>query len=265
MMHLIAAFVRRDFLQEVSYRLSFAWQLLTLVFPLAVLWFLARMMETPPAMVATYGSGYFAFSLVGFAVAEMTWAAASSFAQRVRYDQVVGTLEAMMVASGDWNRMVLASGVYSLGFSLLRCAVLLIAASLFGGTFTLPALATCLPVLALVLVSYGALGVVSAAFTLVLKRGDPVAAFFGLTTFLLSGTLYPVAALPEGIRWTAQLLPGTHGIEACRRIAISGQDLASVSVELAVLAGFAIVLSVVAWLSLRWAVAYVRRNGLRVY
>lgn len=265
MIRLVAAFFRRDFLQDVSYRLAFAWQVMTLFFSVAILYFLARMMETPPPAVAAYGGGYFTFSLIGFAIAEMSWSAMSSFAQRVRQDQVVGTLEAMMASSPLWNKMVLASGSYSAVFALIRCGVLLTGAALLGAALPAMSLLRCLPIFVLVLAGYTALGVVSAAFTLVLKRGDPVAAFFGLTTFLLGGTLYPLSALPEWLRHVAQLLPATHAIEACRKVAISGHSLASVSTEIVVLALFAAVLSVVAWFTLAWATSFVRRNGLRTY
>ena len=263
---LALAFLKRDLRQELSYRLNFLWQIGSLVFSIAVLYFLSRMLaQNPPAEIAAYGADYFAFAVIGFALAEAMWSCLQGFSTKVRYDQVVGTLEAMMATPTEMSRLVLLSGVYPLLFCAFRIALFFAGALLLGANFDGWRLLQTVPVLLLTLVTFGALGLVSASMTLVLKRGDPVAAFFGAVSFLLGGTIYPVAALPEAIQWASQLLPITYSIETSRRIILSGEGLADVATELWILAAFAVAFLALALLAVRWAVAFSRHGGIRTY
>lgn len=263
---LALAFLKRDLRQELSYRLNFLWQVGSMVFSIAVLYFLSRMLsENPPAHVVAYGADYFAFAVIGYAFAEAMWSCLSSFSMKVRYDQMVGTLEAMMATPTEMRHLIVCSGIYPLLFSGIRIILFFAGALVLGADFGARQLVLTVPVLALTLVTFGALGLVSASMTLVLKRGDPVAAFFGAVSFLLGGTVYPVAALPEALQWFSQALPITHSIEATRRIVLSGQGLADVASELWTLAGFAVAFSLLALLAVRWAVAFSRHGGIRTY
>ena len=265
-LRLAYSFLKRDLRQELSYRLNFLWQVGSLVFSIAVLYFLSRMLAgNPPAGVAAYGADYFAFAVIGYAFAEAMWSCLNSFSMKIRYDQVVGTLEAMMATPTGMRRLVVCSRVYPLLFSAVRIALFFAGALLLGAGFGAWQLVLTVPVLLLTLVTFGALGLVSASMTLVLKRGDPVAAFFGAVSFLLGGTVYPVAALPESLQWLSQLLPITHSIEATRRIVLSGEGLADVATKLWILAVFAVALSFLALLAVRWAVAFSRHGGIRTY
>ena len=263
---LALAFLKRDLRQELSYRLNFLWQLGSLVFSIAVLYFLSRMLaENPPPQVAAYGADYFAFAVIGFALAEAMWSCLHSFSMKLRYDQVVGTLEAMLATPTEMRKIVVYSGLYPLLFSGVRIGLFFTGALLLGANFNGWQLLQTVPVLLLTLVTFGALGLVSASMTLVLKRGDPVAAFFGAVSFLLGGTLYPVASLPDALQWLSQLLPITHSIEASRRIILSGESLGDVASQLWILAAFAVAFTFLALLAVRWAVAFSRRGGIRTY
>ena len=74
---------------------------------------------------------------------------------------------------------------------------------------------------------------------------------------LLSGIFWPIDTLPDVLRPFAYLLPMTYGIEGLREVLIKGSDLASstVQIDVLVLAGIAIVLAVMATLTIRREVA----------
>ena len=69
----------------------------------------------------------------------------------------------------------------------------------------------------------------------------------------LSGVILPVEQMPSYLKAIAQVLPLTYAVEGLRGIMLGGQDLGDVVGELAVLAGFAVVL-------LALAAATVRRS-----
>jgi len=260
------AFVKRDFFQETSYRLSFVWQVGSLVFSLALLYFLAGMFPgAQPEGVARYSTSYFPFAVVGFSMAEAMWTCVSSFSSRIRYDQVVGTLEAMAASPRPLPLLVVCSGLYPLLSSGVRLVLFLAAALAAGASFDRSGLLLSLPVLLLSLLTFSAIGLISAAMTLVLKRGDPVAALLSALSFLFGGALYPVSALPDGLEWVSSLLPISYAIEAVRKLALSGATLGEVAPEIAILSAFAAASISIAWTSVRWADKVARRSGVRNY
>jgi ABC-2 type transport system permease protein len=74
---------------------------------------------------------------------------------------------------------------------------------------------------------------------------------------LLCGLLWPISALPDLLQTIARLLPLTYAIDGLREVLIKGSDLSSAALrlDLAVLAGFAVLLAVVASLTIRREVA----------
>lgn len=67
----------------------------------------------------------------------------------------------------------------------------------------------------------------------------------------LGGLLWPVEQMPDYLQWIAAAMPLTYAVEGLRDIMLYGQSLLDVGFELAVLAGFTIVTSVLAAVSLR--------------
>jgi len=72
-----------------------------------------------------------------------------------------------------------------------------------------------------------------------------------LPQVFLSGVLWPVEQMPDYLQWISVVLPLTYAVEGLRDIMLSGQNMIDVSVELAVLVGFALLISVLAAITLR--------------
>ncbi len=72
-----------------------------------------------------------------------------------------------------------------------------------------------------------------------------------LPQVFLSGVLWPVEQMPDYLQWISAALPLTYAIDGLRDIMLSGQSLIDVGFELAVLVGFAVLISVLAAVSLR--------------
>ena len=72
-----------------------------------------------------------------------------------------------------------------------------------------------------------------------------------LPQVFLSGVLWPVEQMPDYLQWISTVLPLTYAVEGLRDIMLIGQNMIDVSVELAVLVGFALLISVLAAITLR--------------
>ncbi|TES84514.1 MAG: ABC transporter permease [Dehalococcoidia bacterium] len=67
----------------------------------------------------------------------------------------------------------------------------------------------------------------------------------------LCGVIWPVEQMPNYLQWLSKILPLTYGVEGLRNIMLAGQSLLDVGFELAVLVGFAIIMSIIAAITLR--------------
>ena len=74
---------------------------------------------------------------------------------------------------------------------------------------------------------------------------------------LLCGLLWPISSLPDVLQVVAHLLPLTYAIDGLREVLIKGADLSSAALrlDLIVLAGVAVLLAVLASLTIRREVA----------
>jgi ABC-2 type transport system permease protein len=257
------AFLRKDWAQQASYRLDLVWHLGGLAFFSLLLFFLSGAL--PGFGGGTALPGYFAFAIVGYALADALWACLKAFSGAIRHEQVVGTLEAMMATATPLWQLLLAAGVYPLCYALVRLALMLGLAAALGAGFGLGQIALVLPLLLLSLLVFAALGLLSATMMLIFKQGDPVAAVIGAVSFLCSGTIYPVSALPDWLVPVSRILPLTYAIDGARAVLLDGGSVGALVAPMVVLTGFLVGTSVLAALSIRLAHKVVLTNGVRQY
>lgn len=257
----IGAFLRRDLLVEASYRANVLLGAVSAFALLMVLYYVGQTVDASRPLAA-YGGDYFAFALIGLAAAAPLHAALLQLARRVREAQTTGTLEAILATPVGPARAVLLSSLRPLLGAALRMVVLLVGAQLvFGLSFPHADWLAALGVLALAMGSYLALGLLSAAFTIRYKRGDPVAAFLDLVSVLLGGVFFPVAVLPAPLQVAAQWLPLTHALEGLRLALLQGAGGSDLLQPLSTLAICAAVLVPLSILAFGAAVRRARRDG----
>ena len=67
----------------------------------------------------------------------------------------------------------------------------------------------------------------------------------------LCGVIWPVEQMPDYLQWLSAVLPLTYAVDGLRDIMLAGKSLLDVGFELAVLAGFTVVTSILAAIVLR--------------
>ena len=67
----------------------------------------------------------------------------------------------------------------------------------------------------------------------------------------LCGVIWPVEQMPDYLQWISKVLPLTYAVDGLRDIMLAGKNLLDVGYELAMLAGFAVIISIIAALTLR--------------
>jgi len=67
----------------------------------------------------------------------------------------------------------------------------------------------------------------------------------------LCGVIWPVEQMPDYLQWLSKILPLTYAVDGLRDIMLAGKSLLDAGFELSVLIGFAVVISIVAAITLR--------------
>ncbi len=227
---LFFAFLRRDVLSQFSYRLALVLDLLAILSSVATFYYVGRLFgPNASAAIERYGGDYFSFVLIGIAFSAYQGAGLRSFAQSIRQEQYLGTMEAVLAAPVSVPVFLLASAQWDFLYATLQAVVYVLAGALFFGLrfpdANLPAAAT---MLVLTLAACMSLGMLSAAFVVRFKRGDPVALLLLTVSELLGGVFFPVAVLPDWLRRLAQLVPMTHALEGLRLTLLKGAGLSQV-------------------------------------
>ncbi len=257
------AFLRRDALAQWSYRMALILDLLGILLAVASPFFIGRFLGDAVApRLAAYGGSYFAFVLVGIALFGFHHTALRTYADAIRQGQLTGTLEAMMSTGTGLPTLLLGSSLWGFAFNALRVAAFLgLGALFFGLDLSRASLPAALAILALAVVAESAIGIFSAAFVLVFKKGDPFRFAVGSASALLAGIYYPVETLPSWMQILAQGLPLTHSLSGLRGALLEGKSLGQLGPEVVALAIFALIFLPLALLFFRLAANRVRRQG----
>jgi ABC-2 type transport system permease protein len=97
----------------------------------------------------------------------------------------------------------------------------------YRGSFLLAILFLLLTTLVL-----ASIGILSASFAMVFKRGDPFGIIIGTGSALFSGVFFPVQLLAKSgggaFAAVSRFIPTTYGIDGIRRVLIQGQGLTEV-------------------------------------
>lgn len=115
--------------------------------------------------------------------------------------------------------------------------------------------------LALFLISLWGLGIVFSAIGLYLKKANPFSNLVSPFVILLGGVYFPVATLPDPLRWAARALPLGYGMQALADAALHGAGIRDLAPQLIPLAGFAIALPFAGVRAFGWIERLVRERG----
>ena len=174
----------------------------------------------------------------------------------------MGTLEAMLVTPTRLSTVLLASSLWSFGFTSFQVLLyLLLGVFVFGVDLAHANLGAAAVIQALTILAFSGIGILSASFTMVFKQGDPVSFLFGSVSSLLGGVLYPIAVLPDWLRPVSYLIPLTYSLSAMRRAVLLGEPLVALATDVAPPILFGVVLLPLSFVAFQYAVKRAKIEG----
>lgn len=257
------AFIKRDFINEISYRLSFIMQIFGIVVSILTFYFLARLFGSAVvSYLKPYGGDYFSFVIIGVAFSNYQEVAMRSLSRSIRDAQMTGTLEALLVTQTEIPMIILSSSLYSFIFTSLRVIIYLLLGTLFFGMDISQAnFFAATIILILTIISLFSFGIISASFVMVFKRGDPITWLFVGVSWFLGGVYYPISVLPAWLLKFSYLLPITHSLEGMRMSLLKGASLFEIFPNVLALLAFTVVTLPLSVAIFRYAVNQAKRDG----
>jgi len=257
------AFIQRDFIEETSYKFSFFLQFFSIFISVLVFYFIAKLFgAAASAFLAPYGGDYFSFVLIGVAFSNYLEVALHSFSSSIRNAQMTGTLEAVLVTQTEIPTIIISSSLYSFLWTSFRVVVyLLIGILLFKVNISQANFVAAGVILLLTITTFSSIGIISASFIMVMKKGDPVANIFSGLSWFLGGVYYPIAVLPAWLRKFSYLIPLTYSLEGMRLALLKGYSLRELSQNIMGLGLFSLIMLPLSVLCFRLAVDKAKRDG----
>ncbi len=111
------------------------------------------------------------------------------------------------------------------------------------------------------LLAFSGLGVLSAAYLLLFKRGNPAKWFILGVSSITGGMLFPVNILPPWLQFVARLNPVTYAMDAMRGALLDGASILTLAHPLLLLLAFAVVLLPTSVLVFSWALRRTKITG----
>jgi ABC-2 type transport system permease protein len=262
-MRKVSAFLRRDFLVAWSYRTAFFTDWINLLLQVALFYFVGRLID--PAQLPTFGGkpvSYIEFVAVGIAITSFVQLGLNRVVMTLRTEQLMGTLESLLVTPTSPTTIQLGSVMYDLVYVPIRTVIFLaMTAFVLGAGFDpsgiLPALTV---LLGFIPVVWG-LGMVSAAGVLVFRRGLGVVGLLAVAITATSSTYFPIELFPGWLRTLARVNPVTITLRGARDALLGGAGWSGVLPSLAVLLPTAAVAIGFGVFALRVALRRERRKG----
>lgn len=257
------AFIKRDFSIESGYQFAFLMGLIESLMLLVIFHFIGELIVPKgSASLSRYGSGYFAFALIGVGFARYFDLTLKMFSESIRTAQATGCLEAMICTQTGCIPIILMSSFYSLisgGVQLLM--ILIGGVLLFHVSLSQMTVIPTLLVLILSITIFMAFGVLSAAAIIWLKKGDPITWILGGFGSILGGAYFPIGVMPHWMQKISFLIPVRYSLDALRLTMLKGAPFVAVKQPTITLALMAAILLPASVAVFSGAVRKGRREG----
>lgn len=260
--HRLRAVVRRDLIIEFSYHLRLIVRFAMLLASLFFVFYVSDFVGVPAGLEGYQGT-YFDFVVVGLALTMYLGLGVGGFVARVDQEQASGTFEVLLAGPTRVSTILLSGLVVPFMLTTVELVILLaFGLGVIGSGIGWGALAIAAPLLIVSVLSFSALGIMSAALVVLAKRGDVLSVPLYQATLAFSGVLFPVEVLPAGLRLVPYAFPSFYGLRGLRDALLGGAGFVDVADDLAIVSAFCVVLLPLSlWLFGR-AIAAAKRAGV---
>ena len=257
------AFLKKDFLMESSYRLSFLFNFFGILVGILSYYFIDKLFGSQIAPhLETFGVSYFSYVLLSSAFFGYVGVGMGSFSARISAEQQQGTLEAVLITPTKISTILISLAIWNLILATIDMVIyILLAVFLFKISFANINILSTAIIFVLTILSFSALGIISASFIMVFKRGNPVGWIVSSIEGLIGGVYFPVTVLPAWLQFLAKLFPITYAIQAIQFAVYKGYSPVQLWREIGFLLAFSAILLPLSLASFKYGLRKSRKDG----
>ncbi len=259
----IYALIKKDFLIEASYKTAFFFNVFSVVATLLTYFFIDKLFGHRIAPhLEKFGVSYFSYVLLSMAFFSYIGVGLGSFSARIRSEQMQGTLESLLLTPTKIGVLLMSMALWNLIFATLDVIIYIgMGIFLFKIDFSNVNILATMVILILTIISFSSLGIISASFVLIFKRGNPVGWIINTLEGLLGGVYFPITVMPSSFQLIAKCFPITYAIRAMEFAVYRGYNIFQIKNELLFLIFFSLILIPLSLYSFKYALRKTRLKG----
>ena len=263
MLRKIYALVKKYFLIEISYKLAFCFNVFSVVVTILTYFFIDKLFGhkvTP--YLEEFGVNYFSYVLLSIAFFSYIGVGIGSFSSRIRQEQLEGTLESLFLSPTRISTLLFGMGLWNVMFATLNVIIYIgIGISIFNVDFSNANLISACIILILSIISFSGLGIISAAFIIVFKRGNPIGWVISTLEGLVGGVYFPISVMPHILQSVAKFLPITYAIRGIELAIYKGYSPGQLKYECGFLVLFSCLLIPLSFYFFKYALKKAKFQG----
>jgi ABC-2 type transport system permease protein len=252
------AIVRRDAILFMTYRTQLVSQFLGPLFTITLFYYISHLVT---ARTIHSPGGYFGFVIVGLVIVQILTISLGIMPVTVRQELVSGTIERFLVSAHGPVNGIVGTMLFPLISALLTGVLTLAIAALVFGLPLAGTAALAIPVSLLGMLAFMPFAFLLVALVMAFKQVASASQFIIAGLAIVGGLYFPIAVLPEWIRWSAEVQPFTPATDLLRHLLVDTPLRQSAGVDLLKLVGFVVVLLPAGFALLRLAIRHGQKTG----
>ncbi len=256
------AFLRKDFLIAYSYRTNFFISILTVFFLLFVLSNLSKL-SVDNEILGNFKDNSFGYFVIGIAIIDFAMTISARGAAQARELQLTGVFEELLLFRRSNAELMISLFIYPTVFALFRFSLILVFGVVFFdlqinnlGNFALLVL-----VMSLSIISFIGIGLISAFFIIILKKGDFVNTINLILCIGFGNIIFPSEIVDTQLSQISYFLPITHSVELLRELLIGSIDTKNISTNIAYLSSLSFFFIAIGIISCIYAIKFAKIKG----
>ena len=220
------AFLKKDLINQTSYRLSFFLNILSIFIAVYVFFIFSKLFEGSNNYLEKFGNNYFFFLIIGISISDVVLRISSVINTEVRNYQLTGMFEEIINLKAPIIELLSYSFIYPIVYSIFRLLIFLFFAVIFFDlSLDFTNLGLIVFAIFLTLTSCVGIAYIAGAYALAFKKGNPLSAINQLSVMILGGVFFPTTILPDWLNYISQFIPVTHALEIIRYLFVSDNFL----------------------------------------
>ncbi|MFN0099044.1 MAG: ABC transporter permease [Gemmatimonadaceae bacterium] len=262
-MRSVLALLRASALTAASYRVATLLSLVGLLASVVPIYFISDAVGAIAAeSIRAEGGNYFGFVVLGIALTYIVASATAALPAALSGSIGNGTLESLLLTRASLAEILIGLAAFPLVQSLLRSALLLLGAALFGVDVHWLHLPAVTAIVLLMIVAYGAIGLGAGALVLMFRTSGPWVTAVVAASGLLGGVYYATSVIPGWLQSLSSLVPLTYALRASRRLLLADAAVTDVLSDVGRLGALAAALLLLFGTGFAFALRRAQRSGL---